>query len=58
MNRSDVTLAVLIAIAVLGVAALFLGTVSAGANATVFNVTDPDRGLINMHPELVKEVQP
>lgn len=58
MNRSDIFLALFIGAVVLGATAIFLATVSAAANATVFDVTDPGRGLINMHRELVKEVQP
>lgn len=54
MNRSDIILAVLIAASALGATALFLGMVSASAHATVFDVTDPDRGLIRMHHELVQ----
>lgn len=54
MNRGDVILAVFIAASVLGVTALFLATVSVAAEASVFDVTDPDRGLIRMHHELVQ----
>ena len=55
MNRPDIFLAVCIGAIVLGASALFLSTVSAAAHGSVFNVTDPDRGLFQMHPELVKE---
>lgn len=58
MNRYDVALSLLIGAVVLGAAAVFLGVVSAAAHATVFDVTDPDRGLYQMHHELVNEVQP
>lgn len=54
MNRGDVILAVLIAASVLGMAALYIATVSVAAEASVFNVTDPDRGLYRMHHELVQ----
>lgn len=54
MSRNDVLLAVFIAASVLGVTALFLATVSIAAEASVFDVTDPDRGLYRMHHELVK----
>jgi hypothetical protein len=45
MNRGDIILATFIAAAVLGATALFLATVSVAAEATVFDVTDPDRGM-------------
>lgn len=59
MNRGDIILATFIAAAVLGATALFLATVSVAADASVFDVTDPDRGIYRMHaPLLSEEAQP
>lgn len=55
MKRSDVILAVFIGAIVLGASALFLATVSVAADGSVFNVTDPDRGIYNLHHELLAE---
>ena len=44
-----------IAVVAFGSAAAFVATVSVGAKASVFSVTDPDRGIYNLHHELVKE---
>lgn len=54
MNRGDVALALFIGAAVLSTVALFVSVVSAAAHGTVFDVTDPDRGIYRMHHELVE----
>lgn len=54
MNRGDMALALFIGAAVLSTVALFVSVVSTAAHGTVFDVTDPDRGIYRMHHELVK----
>lgn len=53
--KRDIMLFALVAAVAFGSVAVFLGVVSAAANGTVFDVTDPDRGIYNLHHELVKE---
>jgi len=43
-----------VAAVVVGSSGVFLGLVSAAAHGSVFDVTDPERGLIRMHHELVQ----
>lgn len=52
--KRDIILVVFVAAVVFGSVAVFLSAVSAAAHGSVFDVTDPDRGLIRMHHELVK----
>ena len=53
--KRDIMLFALVAAVAFGSVAVFLATVSVAAEASVFNVTDPDRGIYNLHHELVKE---
>lgn len=53
--KRELAFILFIAVVAFGSAAAFVATVSVGAEASVFNVTDPDRGLHRMHHELVKE---
>ena len=53
MNR-DLIFFLFVAAVIFGCAGVFLSLVSAAAHGSVFDVTDPDRGLIRMHHELVQ----
>lgn len=52
--KRDIILVVFVAAVAFGSVAVFLSVVSAAAHGSVFDVTDPDRGLYWMHHELVK----
>lgn len=52
--RRDWIFFLFVAAVVVGSAGVFLSAVSAAARGSVFDVTDPDRGLYRMHHELVQ----
>lgn len=52
--KRDLIFIAFVAAVVLGSSALFFTAISAAAHGSVFDVTDPGRGLIRMHHELVK----
>lgn len=52
--KRDLIFLAFVAAVVLGSSALFFTAISAAAHGSVFDVTDPDRGLIRMHHELVQ----
>ena len=53
--KRELAFILFIAVVAFGSAAVFIAAVSAAANASVFSVTDEDRGIYNLHHELVKE---
>lgn len=52
--KRDLIFITFVAAVVFGSAALFFTAVSAAAHGSVFDVTDPERGLYRMHHELVQ----
>lgn len=56
--KRDLIFFLLVAAVVVGSAGVFLSLVSAAANASVFNVTDPANGIYRMHEPLLNGDRP